>query len=273
MRPGDIVISTPPKSGTTLMQGIINSLLWPDGDGPADLWATSPWIDLRFNDLDTFANLNAQTHRRFLKSHTPADAIPIDDQCRYITVDRDLRDVLMSWANHRTKTQRFVIEALNDMSAADGATPLDPDWDSDLDQLFDEVMTEFTPLEHVQTWWDLRDEPNVLHVHFNDLRLDLDGEMRRIADFLEIRIPEDSWAQVVDRCSLEEMREAGRAIETIGIGFEGGADAFFHQGTNGRWAGALTESLAARIDHSLSSLPPDVAAWLQHGSIASGDRP
>ena len=97
--------------------------------------------------------------------------------------------------------------------------------------------------------------------------------MRRIADFLEIRIPEESWAQVVDRCSLEEMREAGRAIETIGIGFEGGADAFFHQGTNGRWDGALTESLAARIDHSLSSLPPDVAAWLQHGSIASRDRP
>ena len=193
------------------MQGIVSSLLWPEGDGPADLWATSPWIDLRFNDLDTFANLEDQTHRRFVKSHTPADAIPIDDRCRYITVDRDLRDVLMSWANHRASMQRFAIEALNEMSAADGVTPLDPDWDGDLDQLFDEVMIEFSPLEHVQTWWDLRSEPNVLHVHFNDLRIDLEGEMRRIADFLEIVIPEELWPAVVDRCSLGSMREAGRA--------------------------------------------------------------
>jgi len=69
------------------------------------------------------------------------------------------------------------------------------------------------------------------------------------------------------------MRETGRAIEQIGAGVAGGADAFFHQGTNGRWDGSLTDSLSARIDDSLSVLPPDVAAWLQHGSIASGDRP
>lgn len=273
MRPGDVVISTPPKCGTTLMQGIVCSLLWPKGDAPDDLWETSPWIDLRFNDSDTFANFEAQTHRRFLKTHTPADAIPIDDRCRYISVYRDLRDALMSWANHRTATQRFVIEALNEMSAADGPTPLDPDWDGDLDPLFDELMSEFTPLEHLQTWWDLRAEPHVLLVHFNDLRTDLDGEMRRIADFLEIVIPDELWPEVVRRCSLREMREAGRKIEKIGVGFEGGADAFFHQGTNGRWDGALTDSLSARVDHALSTLPPDAAAWLQHGSIARRERP
>jgi aryl sulfotransferase len=273
LRPGDIVISTPPKSGTTLTQGVVSSLLWPEGDAPADLWAISPWIDLRFNDDSTFADLAAQTHRRFVKSHTPADALPFDDRCRYITVDRDLRDVLMSWANHRASMHAFAIEALNDMSAADGVPPLDPNWDGDLDQLFDELMTEFNPLEHVQSWWDLRDEPNVLHVHFNDLRADLEGEMRRIAEFLDIDVPERSWPRVVDRCSLDAMREAGQAIEAIGMGFEGGADAFFHQGTNRRWEGALTDDLSARIDEALSTLPPEAAAWLEHGSIATGDRP
>lgn len=242
------------------------------GDAPTDLWAVSPWIELRFNDLDTFANLEAQTHRRFVKSHTPADAIPFDDQCRYITVNRDLRDVLMSWANHRTAMHRFAIEALDEMSAADGVTPLDPDWDGDLDQLFDEVMTEFAPLEHVPTWWNLRDEPNVLHVHFDDLRVDLAGEVRRIAEFLRIVVPEESWPHVVERCSLEAMREAGRAIEMIGMGFEGGTDAFFHQGTSRRWDGALSGSLAARIDEALATLPTDVTAWLQHGSTALRER-
>ncbi len=213
LRPDDIVITTPPKSGTTLMQGIKSSLLWSEGDAPADLWALSPWIELRFSDANTFANLDAQPHRRFVKSHTPADAVPFDDECRYITVNRDLRDVLMSWANHRTTMQRFAIEALNDMSAADDVTPLDPAWNGDLDELFDELMTEFAPREHVQSWWNLCDEPNVLHVHFDDLRADLDGEIRRIADFLEVVVPDDLWPQVVDRCSLESMREAGRSIE------------------------------------------------------------
>jgi len=34
--------------------------------------------------------------------------------------------------------------------------------------------------------------PNILFVHYNDLKADLEGEMRRIARFLEIEVPPPS---------------------------------------------------------------------------------
>ena len=50
-RPDDVFISTPPKSGTTWMQGIVSSLLWPDGDAPGHLGERSPWVDVRFRPV------------------------------------------------------------------------------------------------------------------------------------------------------------------------------------------------------------------------------
>ena len=56
----------------------------------------SPWIDCRFVEPieDTLARIEAQQHRRFLKSHLPADGLPLFDAVRYIHVARDGRDAL-----------------------------------------------------------------------------------------------------------------------------------------------------------------------------------
>src|SRR3954470_19743708 len=77
-RPGDIFVCTPPKCGTTWMQTIIASLLWPAGDVPGPIMhVVSPWIEAEFEPIaDVLGRLNAQSHRRFIKSHTPADGIP-----------------------------------------------------------------------------------------------------------------------------------------------------------------------------------------------------
>lgn len=77
-RPDDIFITTPPKSGTTWMQGIVASLLWPHGDAPAPAFDLSPWLDARIVPLDDMiARVDAIPHRRFIKTHSPADCTPI----------------------------------------------------------------------------------------------------------------------------------------------------------------------------------------------------
>ena len=77
-RPGDIFVCTPSKCGTTWMQTIVANLLWPDGDMPGALFVRSPWIEATFMmpAPDMHRLLGAQTHRRAMKSHTPADGIP-----------------------------------------------------------------------------------------------------------------------------------------------------------------------------------------------------
>jgi aryl sulfotransferase len=40
--------------------------------------------------------------------------------------------------------------------------------------------------ENIRTWWEIRHLPNVLLLHFSELKADMPGQIRRIAEFLEI---------------------------------------------------------------------------------------
>ena len=104
-------------------------------------------------------------------------------------------------------------------------------------------------------------------VHYADLLADLAGEMRRVADFLGIEVPESLWSATVDRCRIDEMRAAAAAAGAgVITRLEGGADSFFHKGTNGRWVGLLSDQQLERYDrHVAEGLPADAAAWLVSG--------
>src|SRR5574340_877055 len=92
-RAGDVIIATAPKVDTTWMQQIVNLLIFQSAQ-PRTLGQLSPWIDFRFRlpINEQLSLIEAQTHRRFLKSHLPLDALPIYDEVRYIHVARDARD-------------------------------------------------------------------------------------------------------------------------------------------------------------------------------------
>src|SRR4051812_10838120 len=95
LRPDDIVISTSIKAGTTWMQRIISLLLFGRGSLPGPLQALSPWVDAAwYGPIGPLAaTLEAQQHRRFMKSHLPLDGLPFDPAVRYVMVGRDTRDV------------------------------------------------------------------------------------------------------------------------------------------------------------------------------------
>ena len=101
LRPGDIIISTPPKCGTTWTQMICALLILQEPELPLPLDTLSPWIDMVTRArTDVFADLEAQTHRRFIKTHTPLDGIPSDPAVTYICAGRDPRDVGLSMDRH-----------------------------------------------------------------------------------------------------------------------------------------------------------------------------
>src|SRR5947209_9084094 len=100
-RDDDIVICTSPKCGTTWMQMLCALLVFQTPDLPKRLTELSPWVDMQTASRDeVFATLDAQRHRRFIKTHTPLDGLPYDERVTYVTVGRDPRDVAVSWDNH-----------------------------------------------------------------------------------------------------------------------------------------------------------------------------
>ncbi len=268
-RPDDIFVCTPAKCGTTWTQTIVGNLLWPAGDLPGPIMVIAPWIEAEFIPAEAmFPMLEAQTHRRFMKSHTAADGIPWFDDAKYIVVGRDGRDAFMSLVNHVQRLKGM--DELN-AKAREAGIPELPDFDGDVHAFFGKWLADDNNFLHIiATYWERRAQPNLLLVHFNDLKNDLSGEMRRIAAFLDIEVPEAQWDDVVDRCTFESMRGDGAKIGPFDVMFEGGVKGFLFKGTNGRWRDVLTEDEVARYQRRASSCLPEAAvSWLEQGRNAS----
>jgi len=284
-RRGDIVIATAPKVGTTWTQQIVSLLVFQSTE-PKPLHAISPWLDscLRNNLDEMLTLLEAQIHRRYIKSHLPLSALPIHDGVKYIHVARDGRDACMSYLNHINAYTAAAWSRLDAVADADPAlhrpAPRPP---RDMRGFFRHCITPggtagaeqmgdgFFEIE--RSFWAERDRDNLLLVHFNDLKADLDGEMRRVADFLEIDTPASLWPSLVQAADFEAMKAAGADLMPgAELSFEGGHATFLNKGVNGRWRDALTaEDLALYQSRVETELSPDLGAWLEHGRRGAGD--
>jgi aryl sulfotransferase len=280
-RPGDIVISTSYKAGTTWMQRIISLLIFGPDPLLFDLTTLSPWIDARWSGSEEVTNqtLAGQTHRRFVKSHLPLDAIPYWDDVRYIAVGRDSRDVFMSIFNHWSAYTDFMYQLLATGEPVGGPMPRCP---ADPRMAWAEwITTGSFPWEkdgspwwshhyHVNSFWRYRHLPNILLVHYADMKADLDGEMRRIAAFLGIDIDESNWPNLVQRATFESMKQDAQAgSENLAFVFEGGSDRFFFKGINGRWREVLTAEDLGLYETAVARLEPDLRTWLEGGRSAA----
>ena len=121
-------------------------------------------------------------------------------------------------------------------------------------------------LHHARTWWEHRNLPNLLFLHFNDLLDDLEGEVRRIASFLGLEYSDAAIAEIARACSFENAKKnADRIVGDMTTSFRDGNRTFLNRGTNGRWKNVLTEEDLALYRRAMDRLPPDLARWLECG--------
>ncbi len=281
-RADDIVIATAARVGTTWTQQIVSLLVFQSAE-PRDIMAVSPWIDCRFMmPIEAMAPMvAAQPHRSILKSHLPADALPIYDEMRYIHVARGGLDACMSQFNFMNGFSRDQLAAFDALGLADDVIgrsfPRTPTavreffrwWVDEAGEDFCMSANGIFSLE--RSFWAERERPNVLLVHYNDLKADLSGEMGRIADFLGIETPAALWPKLVEAATFETMKKNGAALLAQVEGrFKDGHKTFLHQGTNNRWQGVLTDEDVALYRHRVASeLPADLGEWLEHGRLGS----
>ena len=124
--------------------------------------------------------------------------------------------------------------------------------------------------ENVRSWWEVRNLPNLMMLHFADLKADMPAEIRRVAKFLEISIDESKWDAIVEHCSFDYMKKnATKSVPLGGAFWDGGAQTFINKGSNGRWRDELTaDDCAAYEARAVEELGSECAAWLANGSRA-----
>lgn len=285
-RPGDIVISTPPKSGTTWTQMLCALSIFDGREFPAQLDALTPWLDMRIRSEDeVFSLYDRQTHRRFIKTHTPLDGLPLRDDVTYLVVGRDPRDVLVSWEHHMANIDvdalvrsRAEAVGLDDLTDADTPVPPDPDPAVRFRRFVEaapsttELVSLANVLHHLATGWDRRTSPNVGLFHFVDYQRDLVGEMVRLSEMCGFGLDRSRLAELAPEAGITRMRE--RALEiTPDIAKSNhwkDPAGFFRSGASGEWAERVTADDLDRYGERVSELvADDLASWAHGGSTAS----
>lgn len=191
----DIFVVTYPRSGTTWMQMILYQLAT-DGEMAFDhISQVVPYFERM---MRSGRDPNAMASPRLFKSHLPwsgrlgGDAlrgIP-KSGARYIYVVRNPADVAVSYYHfHRTHLQY--------QGSFEGFLR---------DFIAGKVMMG-SWFRHVSGWCRQAHKENVLVLRYEDLAQDLEGSVRRIAQFCKLDVPAAAWPRILERCSFRFMKE------------------------------------------------------------------
>ena len=258
----DIIISTSPKTGTTLTQQIVNLII--NGNSNFKyLYDLSPWVEenpeIFFGSLENKVNhIDKLPDPRFFKSHLPFDALPYYPEWKYISLLRDGRDIAQSLYNHlRSQDPKYY-----------------KDFGSEMAGSFSEFWEKWLKNEEFpgwifctlvyKSWWNARHLPNVLLVHYSNLINHKENEIQRIANFLNIEIDSAKMNAILHESSFEYMSNNWEKFQPPG--FLPGK--FFGNGKNGRWKDLLTPKQIEEYETMVcEQLGAELANWLQSAGL------
>jgi hypothetical protein len=216
--------------------------------------------------------LEAQRHRRFVKTHTPLDGLPLDPRATYVVVARHPLDMAVSLYHQGANIDRRRLRELTGVPEPTGPEPPRPDLHTWLRAWTERETTPQQSLDslvgvlhHVTDAWRRREsgEVDVLLVHYADLLADLGGEMRRVAAALGIEVDEERWPVLVEAATFASMRQRSNELTPNTLGVLKDSAAFFRRGESGAGREVLTAQELARYEARVRAMaPPEVVAWL-----------
>jgi hypothetical protein len=258
-RPTDVVITPFGKCGTTWLQQTFHTLRTGGDMDFDDISRVVPWIETAgIVGLDIEAPQRAEP--RGFKSHLGYDAIP--KGAKYVVALRDPKDALVSM-------YRF----MEGWFLEPGAVPIEdfvPHW-----------MHNDGYFKHLLSWWEVRNEPNVLVFTYEAMTADPAGHIRRLAAFCDLPLSEDLLALTLERSSIAYMLAHKdrfddammRAVSEARCGLPPGSDsAKVRKGGVGGHKAELPASVAAAIDAKWAELVTPATGFADYAALEAAAR-
>lgn len=276
-RDGDVVVSVPPKSGTTWTMNIVHQLLTGGTDAFHDIYAEVPWIEFLSHPQETHqavADRVAAMHRdrrRAFKSHSAPPDVPFvaqDDgpDVKYVVICRNPEEALVSF-------RPFLAQHSEEWHALWGmphGLMTRPDFPSFYWDVIDANAMQARFFGFLQAWWPLRNRQNVLFLHYSDMKRDHEGSIRQIARFIKADPTPAQWPRILEYTSFAWMKRHESKFEARSIAAPPilRPGAMIRKGAAGAArSDGMTEEISAHLEAAGRRICPDAAAvdWFYNG--------
>ncbi|KAF8038021.1 hypothetical protein BT93_B0773 [Corymbia citriodora subsp. variegata] len=243
----DIVLISHPKSGTTWLKALVFSVVNRShlDISNTPLLTSNPHEVIPFIEHKPWSDLDGLAEPRLLATHIPYLSLPKsikESNCQIIYICRNTLDtVVSSW--------HFLVEAAQLMD--------EQVWS--LEEHFEtccQGQILFGPFwEHMLGYWkeSLERPSKVLFLKYEDLKEDIGGQLKKLADFVGLPFTKEEEGggvieEIAKMCSLKTLKdlEANGSSKLPGTTFE--KRSFFRKGEVGDWTNHLTPSMVDRLN-------------------------
>uniref|UniRef100_A0A1B6EYI4 Sulfotransferase domain-containing protein n=1 Tax=Cuerna arida TaxID=1464854 RepID=A0A1B6EYI4_9HEMI len=245
VREDDIWVINFPKCGTTWTQEMVwllkNNL---DFNKAKSTYLRHRFTLLEFKPMcgdrvadsvpDNIEVLSQSASPRFIKSHLPLQLLPRQiwtKKPKLIYVFRNPKDVALSYCHHYRIWKNYV-----------GPTEL-------FLEGFIQDKACFSPFwGHVLSYWNIRNEPNIFYLTYEEMKQDLRSIVRKMEEFLGVRYSEDEVTTLVDHLSFSSMRN-NKAVNFVdAMPADKKEMRFMRQGETGAWKKEMDPQFVRRFD-------------------------
>ncbi|KAJ9573815.1 hypothetical protein L9F63_008797 [Diploptera punctata] len=247
VRPDDVWLVTYPKCGTTWTQEmlwlLINNLDFETAK-KIQLIRRSPFLEFNedFHSVDTMKIAENIASPRLIKSHLPLQLLPqqlwtVKPKVRIIYVTRDAKDVAVSYFHHHKLMCKYN-GTLNDF----------------VDAFISGYALPGTIWDHILDFWNIRHEPNLLLISYEEMKKAIRRIATKTAQFLNRSLTEEQLKQLCEHLSFESMKknpavnleeQLQKIRERQNFEVE---EKFIRKGKVGGWKDELSPEASEKID-------------------------
>ncbi len=226
--PDDVWIASFPKSGTTWTQQIVKLVRAKGEQDKEQIIRSVPYLEGAnwYEGLD----VSKLPRPRAFMSHFPYDifptGLPSTRPCKYIYVARNLKDVAVSYF--------FFISLFC----------TDVQWEPFWQKFISWELGFGNYFDHLLSWWEHRNDDNVLFLKYEDMKKDLPFHVSKIASHIGAELSDDVIAKIAEETKFDKMRDN----PTTNYEWRPSDHKFMRKGIVGDWKNFLSEEQSAQVD-------------------------